>query len=70
MSKAHNLETKKSTEAELVSIYDILPDILWGKYFIEARGRAMDHAALLWYNKSTIPLATNGMMSSSKKEAH
>ena len=30
MSKAHKLNTKNSTKAELVGVYDALPDILWG----------------------------------------
>ena len=38
MSKAHKLNTKNLTEAELVGVYDALPDILWGKYFLEAQG--------------------------------
>ena len=38
MSKAHKLNTKSSTEAELVGVYDALPDILWGNYFLEAQG--------------------------------
>ena len=47
MSKAHKLNTKKSTEAELVGVYYALPDILWGKYFIETLGHIVDHNVLL-----------------------
>ena len=64
MSKAYKLNTKCSTKADLVSVYDALPDILWGKYFIEAQGHVIDHNVLLQDNKSTILLTTNGMMSS------
>ena len=32
------LATKSSTEAELVGISDALPQIIWFKHFIEARG--------------------------------
>ena len=38
MSKAHKLNTKSSTEAELVGVYDALSDVLWDKYFLEAQG--------------------------------
>ena len=38
MSKVDKLNTKSLTEAELVGVYDALPDILWGKYFLEAQG--------------------------------
>ena len=70
MSKAHKLNTKSSTEAELVGVYDALPDILWRKYFLEAQGYKIEHNVLLQDNKSTILLATNGVMSSSKKTKH
>ena len=32
MSKAHKLNTKSSTKAELVSMYNALLDIVWVKY--------------------------------------
>ena len=70
MSKAHKINTKRSTEAEPVGVYDALPDILWGKYFLEAQGYKVEHNVLLQDNKSTILLATNGMMSSLKKTKH
>ena len=61
MSKARKLNTTSSREAEVVVI-DSLQDILWEKSFIEAQGRVIDHSVLLQDNKSTILLATNGMM--------
>ena len=70
MSKAQKLNTGSSTESELVGVHDALPDILWGKYFLEAQGHKIDHNVLLQDNKSTILLATNGKMSSSKKTKH
>ena len=36
MSKAHKLNTKSSTETELVGVYDAIRDILWGKCFFVA----------------------------------
>ena len=46
-----------------------LPNILWGKYFIEAQRHIhiADHNILLQDNKSTILLATNRQMTSSNK---
>ena len=70
MSKSQKLNTGSSTESGLVGVYDALPDILWGKYFLEAQGHKIDHNVLLQDNKSTILLATNGKMSSSKKTKH
>jgi hypothetical protein len=37
-SKKQKLNTKSSTESELVGIDDILPQALWTKYFMEAQG--------------------------------
>ena len=62
MSKSQKLNKKSSTKAELVGVYDALPDILWGKYFIKDRGHVVDHNVLLQDNKLTILLTTNGMM--------
>ena len=70
MSKAQKLNTGSSTKSELVGVHDCLPDILWGKYFLEAQGHVIDHNILLQDNKSTILLATNGKMSSSRKTKH
>ena len=66
MSKGHKISMKSSTESEVVGIDDALPDILWGKNFLEAHGHAVGHNILLQDNMSTILLATNGSMSSSK----
>ena len=69
-SRGQKLNTRSSTEAELVGIDDAIPSIMWGKYFIEAQGYTVTHNILYQDNKSTILLATNGRMSSSKKTKH
>ncbi len=37
-SKKQKLNTKSSTEAELVGVDDVLPQAIWTKYFMEAQG--------------------------------
>jgi len=37
-STKHKLNTKSSTEAELVGASDYLPNVLWVKMFMEAQG--------------------------------
>jgi len=37
-SRKHKINTKSSTEAELVALDDALPTILWVLYFVEAQG--------------------------------
>ena len=36
VSKKHKLNTKSSTESELVGVDDYMPMIIWEKYFLEA----------------------------------
>jgi hypothetical protein len=65
-TRQHKLNTRSSTESELVGIDDALPLILWARYFIEAEGYTVEQNIMYQDNKSTILLATNGRWSSSK----
>jgi hypothetical protein len=68
-SKKQKLNTKSSTEAELVGIDDVLPQALWTKYFLEAQGYGTN-ALLHQDNQSTIKLSENGKASSGKGTRH
>jgi hypothetical protein len=68
-SKKQKLNTKSSTEAELVGIDDVLPQALWTKYFLEAQGYGTT-ALLHQDNQSTIKLSENGKASSGKGTRH
>jgi hypothetical protein len=68
-SKKQKLNTKSSTEAELVGIDDVLPQALWTKYFLEAQGYGTD-TLLYEDNQSTMKLAENGKASSGKGTRH
>jgi hypothetical protein len=70
MSGKQKLNVRSSTECELVGTYDILPTILWCKYFIESLGYEVEHNILMQDNKSAILLEQNGRMSSSKRTKH
>lgn len=70
MSGKQKLNVRSSTECELVGAYDILPTILWCKYFIESLGYEVEHNILMQDNKSAILLEKNGRMSSSKRTKH
>jgi hypothetical protein len=37
-SVRQRLNTKSSTEAELVGVDDVMPQVLWTRYFLEAQG--------------------------------
>jgi hypothetical protein len=68
-SRKHKLNTKSSTEAELVGIDDVLPQALWTKYFMEAQGYGVT-TVLNQDNQSTIKLSENGKASSGKGTRH
>ena len=70
ISRNHKLNVGSSTEAELVSIADVLGMMMWCKYFMEAQGYTIDTNVLYQDNKSTILLAKNGRMSAGKNSKH
>jgi hypothetical protein len=55
-SKKQKLNTKSSTEAELVGVNDVLPQALWTRYFMEAQGYGVT-TILNQDNQSTIKLS-------------
>lgn len=66
-SRKQKLNTRSSTEAELVGADDMSVMILWTKLFMEAQGYAVKKNILYQDNKSTILLENNGKRSSSKR---
>jgi hypothetical protein len=69
-STRQKLNTKSSTEAELVGVNDIIPQALWTRYFLEAQGYGVNESIIYQDNKSTILLAENGKASSGKQTRH
>ena len=66
-SRKQRLNTRSSTEAELVGADDTLTMILWTQLFMEAQGYDIQKNILYQDNKSTILLENNGKRSSSKR---
>ena len=64
------LNTKSSTESELVAIDDAMAQILWTRHFMVAQGKPVPVATIYQDNKSTILLSDNGKASSSKCTKH
>jgi hypothetical protein len=69
-SVRQRLNTKSSTEAELVGVDDVMPQVLWTKYFLEAQGYRVDGTDVFQDNQSCILLAKNGRASSGKRTRH
>ena len=69
-STKQKLYTRSSREAELVGVDDLMPAILWTRYFLKAQGYQVEDNILYQDNKSCILLAKNGKASSSKRTKH
>jgi hypothetical protein len=69
-STKHKLNTRSSTESEIVAVNDLIPQILWARLFIRAQGFEVRDNILYQDNRSAILLETNGRASSSKRTKH
>ena len=69
-SRKQKINTRSSTESELVGVDDAMPTILWSLYFLQEQGYGTSHAVIYQDNKSAILLETNGKFSSSKRTKH
>jgi hypothetical protein len=69
-STRQKLNTKSSTESELVGVNDVMPQILWTRYFLEAQGYGVKDSIIYQDNQSSILLEKNGRGSSSKRTRH
>jgi len=65
-SSKQKINTKSSTESELVGISDSLSMIIWIRNFLEAQGYCMSAAVLYQDNQSTIVLANKGASTSER----
>ena len=66
-SMKQKLNTRSSTEAEIVGVDDVTPKIFWTKLFMEAQGYGVKKNILFQDNKSSILLETNGRKSVGKR---
>lgn len=70
MSSAQKIVGCSSTEAELIGVHDIMPQIIWTANFLKAQGIKGADTVLYQDNKSTILLANNGRASVGKRSRH
>jgi hypothetical protein len=69
-STKQKLNTKSSTEAEIMGADDFMPAIYWTRYFMKAQGYCVKDNVLFQDNNSSILLENNGKASSSKRTKH
>jgi hypothetical protein len=67
MSEKQKLNTKSSTECELVGVDDASPQMLWTQYFLEEEGYVVEASILNQDNLSAILLEKNGKASCGKR---
>ena len=70
VSTRQKLNTKSSTEAELVGVDDVMPMLLWTRQFMEGQGYVIKDNVLYQDNQSSILLEKNGQLSSTKRTRH
>ena len=70
MSTKQKLNTKSSTEAEVVGAADYIGYLVWLRMFLEAQGYTIKENILYQDNMSAMKLETNGRMSSGKNTRH
>ena len=59
-STKQKINTRSSTEAELVGVNDTMGLVLWTHLFLEAQGYEIDDNIVYQDNESTMLLAING----------
>ena len=64
------LVAHSSTESELIGVYDVLPQVLWTKQFLEEQGWKDSATVVYQDNSSSILLERNGRSSSTKRTKH
>ena len=69
-STKQKLNTRSSTESELVGVDDCMPAVCWTRYFLEAQGYGVVENIVFQDNQSAILLEKNGKQSSGKKTRH
>ena len=64
------INSKSSTETELIASDDVLSQVLWSNYFMRAQGWTMNQTIVYQDNKSAMLLESNGQLSSSQRTKH
>jgi hypothetical protein len=68
--KKQKIVSRSSTEAELIGVYDVMPQVMWTRHFLKAQGYDTVDSVIHQDNKSAILLEKNGRASSSKRTRH
>ena len=70
LSHKQGMNTRSSTEAEVVATDEIISPVIWTWLFLKAQGYPIKENILYHNNKSTMLLKTNGHKSAGKCSHH
>jgi hypothetical protein len=70
ISRKQGMNTRSSTEAELVAADDVVGSMVWTKNFLESQGYPVENNVLYQDNRSAILLESNGRQSAGKRSRH
>ncbi|KAL7581399.1 hypothetical protein ACA910_021988 [Epithemia clementina (nom. ined.)] len=69
-SKKQKVNTRSSTEAEIIGTDDTIGQVLWSRLFMEAQGYPIQENVIKRDNMSSMKLEANGKASSGKRTRH
>ena len=69
-SGKQKLNTRSSTESELVGVDNLMPEVLWSRLFLEGQGYGVKDNLVYQDNQAAILLEKNGKSSSGKRTKH
>ena len=69
-STTQKLTSESSTEAELIGASDVMPQVIWTRYFLEGQGYGVNDNIVYQDNKSAILLEKHGRALSSRCTRH
>ena len=69
-SKKQKVNTRSSTEAELIGADDVISQVLWTRLFLEAQGYQVKDNIIYRDNQSAMKLEENGKASSGQRTRH
>jgi hypothetical protein len=70
ISRKQKINTRSSTDAEIVAVDDVIGSVLWTKRFLEAQGYGDTKSIIIQDNKSAIIMENNGRKIICKRSRH
>mmetsp|Transcript_13911 Transcript_13911/g.26194 ORF Transcript_13911/g.26194 Transcript_13911/m.26194 type:complete len:735 (+) Transcript_13911:3-2207(+) len=70
MCQKQKLNSKSSTEAEVIGVSDFISNMIWARMFLEKQGYTIDENILYQDNQSAMKIEVNGSRSCSRRSRH